>query len=296
MLVMNKLPSETRAKILSMLVEGMSMRAVSRLANVSINTVTKLLVDAGMAAEAFHDVTVRNVAVKQLQCDEIWAFCQAKRVNVASMKKPSLQAGDVWTFSALDRDTKLIVSWFSGDRDYRNTRAFLNDAASRIAGPVQVSTDGMSAYTAEMSDAFGWDASYGQIQKSYSSTPDRGPSKKYSPGVIVSQTKDVIFGNPDQAMICTSHVERQNLNIRMGNRRFTRLTNGFSKKLENHSFSLAVYFFHHNFCRIQKSLRVTPAMAANVSDRVMSMSDLVELIDMMEEPPQPRGPYKRKPV
>jgi IS1 family transposase len=291
---MNKLSLETRAKILGMLVEGMSMRAVSRIADVSINTVTKLLIDAGHAATAFHDLTVRGLTVKQLQCDEIWAFCQAKRVNVASMKKPSLQAGDVWTFTALDRDTKLIVSWFSGDRDYRNTRAFLNDTASRIVSPVQISTDGMSAYSAEMSDAFGWDASYGQVQKVFSSTPDKGPSRKYSPGIVVAQSKDVIFGAPDHAMISTSHVERQNLNIRMGNRRFTRLTNAFSKKLENHSHSLAVYFFHHNFCRIHKGLRVTPAMAAGVTDELMEMGHLVRLIDMMEEPAAPRGPYKKR--
>jgi IS1 family transposase len=296
-LVMNKLSSEARAKILSMLVEGMSMRAVSRIADVSINTVTKLLIDAGSAAEAFHDLTVRGLTVNQLQCDEIWAFCQAKRINVSSMKKPSLQAGDVWTFTALDSETKLIVSWFSGDRDYRNTRTFLNDTASRIVSAVQISTDGMGAYKAEMSDAFGWDASFAQVQKVYSSTPDRGPSKKYSPGVIVSQSKEVVFGNPDHSKISTSHVERQNLNIRMGNRRFTRLTNGFSKKLENHSHSLALYFFHHNFCRIHKGLRVTPAMAANVSDRLMDMSDLVQIMDAMEEPSKPRGPYnKRKPI
>ena len=291
---MNRLSPEARAKILSMLVEGMSMRAVSRIADVSINTVTKLLIDAGDAATAFHDLTVTGLTVKQLQCDEIWAFCQAKRINVATMKKPSLQAGDVWTFTALDRDTKLIVSWFSGDRDYRNTRAFLNDCAVRISSPVQVTTDGMSAYRTEMSDAFGWDASYAQVQKSYSSTPDKGPSKKYSPGVIVSQAKEVIFGTPDHAMISTSHVERQNLNIRMDNRRFTRLTNGFSKKLENHSHSLAIYFFHHNFCRIQKSLRVTPAMAAGVTDELMVIGHLVRLTDMMEAPAKPRGPSKKR--
>lgn len=291
---MNKLSTETRAKILSMLVEGMSMRAVSRITDVSINTVTKLLIDAGHAATAFHDLTVTGLTVNQLQCDEIWAFCQAKRVNVGAMKKPSLQAGDVWTFTALDSETKLIVSWFSGDRDYRNTRAFLNDTAGRISSPVQVSTDGMSAYRAEMSDAFGWDASFAMVQKNYTSTPDSGPSKKYSPGKIVSQTKEVIFGAPDHAKISTSHVERQNLNIRMGNRRFTRLTNAFSRKLENHSHSLAIYFFHHNFCRIQKALRITPAMAAGVTDELMDMGHLVRLIDMMEEPASPRGPYKKR--
>jgi hypothetical protein len=145
-----------------------------------------------------------------------------------------------------------------------------------------------------VSEAFGWDASYGQVQKVFSSTPDKGPSRKYSPGVVVGQSKEVVFGAPDQAKISTSHVERMNLNIRMGNRRFTRLTNGFSKKLENHSHSLAVYFFFYNFCRIHKSLRVTPAMQAGVCDRVMEMADLVQIIDQMAEPPKPRGPYKKR--
>jgi len=290
----NKLSPQARAKILSMLVEGMSMRAVSRIADVSINTVTKLLVDAGIAAEAFHDMTVRNVAVKQLQADEIWAFCKAKQRNRETMKKPSIDAGDVWTFTAMDSDTKLMVSWFSGDRDSASAHAFAKDAASRIVGPVQVNTDGFGAYANAISEQFGWDASHAQVNKVFSSTPDKGPSRKYSPGVVVSQTKTVIFGHVDHAKISTSHVERQNLNIRMGNRRFTRLTNGFSKKLEHHSFSLAVYFFHHNFCRIQKSLRVTPAMAAGVTDELMDMGHLVRLIDLMEEPPKPRGPYKKR--
>ena len=153
---------------------------------------------------------------------------------------------------------------------------------------------GFGAYRELISENFGWDASYGQVQKVFSSTPDKGPSKKYSPGVIVAQSKDAIFGNPGNAKISTSHVERMNLNIRMGNRRFTRLTNGFSRKLENHSHSLAVYFFHYNFCRIHKSLKITPAIAAGVTDELMDMSHLVQLIEMMEEPAKPRGPYKKR--
>lgn len=291
---MNKLPAKDRAHILSMLVEGMSMRAVSRIADVSINTVTKLLVDAGNAAEAFHDLTVCNVRANQIQMDEIWAFCKAKRNTVLSSQKLMPEAGDVWTFTAIDSDTKLMVSWFSGDRDSRCMGRFLDDAAKRIVGPVQISTDGFQGYKEAISEKFGWDTSLGRVQKVYTSTHDKGPSKKYSPGVIVGQSKEVIFGAPDYSKISTSHVERQNLNIRMGNRRFTRLTNAFSKKLENHAHSLALYFFHYNFCRIHKSLRVTPAMAANVSDRLMDMSDLVQLIDTLEEPAKPRGPYKKK--
>lgn len=277
-----------------MLVEGSSMRSTARVCDVALTTVAKLLIDAGIAAENFHDITVANLKVSQLQCDEIWAFCQAKQRNREAMKKPSIQAGDVWTFTALDSDTKLIVSWFSGARDSASTNAFLKDTAARIVSPVQVNTDGFLAYTNAVSENFGWDASHGQVQKVFSSTPDKGPSRKYSPGVVVGMSKDVIFGAPDHAKISTSHVERQNLNIRMGNRRFTRLTNGFSKRLDMHSHSLAIYFFHHNFCRIHKGLRVTPAMAAGVTDELMDMSHLVRLIDMMEEPPKPRGPYKKR--
>jgi IS1 family transposase len=234
--------------------------------------------------------------VKQLQMDEIWAFCQAKQRNRETMKKPSPDAGDVWTFTALDSDTKLIVSWFSGARTGLSASAFLRDTASRITGPVQVSTDGFLPYREAVNQHFGWDASYAQVQKVFSSTQDQGPSRKYSPGVVVAQSKEVIFGAPDNAKISTSHVERQNLNIRMGNRRFTRLTNGFSKKLDNHSHSLALYFFHHNFCRIHKGLRVTPAKAAGVTDELMDMTHVVRLIDEMQEPAMPRGPYKKKEI
>ncbi len=293
-LVMNTLRPEARAKILSMLVEGMSMRAASRIAGVSLNTVTKLLIDAGTVCEVFHDATVRNLRVNHLQCDEIWAFCGAKQRNVATMKKQSLDAGDVYTFTALDRETKLMVTWFSGDRDRRCTDLFLQDAASRIVTPVQITTDGFAAYTEAVDFAFGGGDSYAQVQKVFSSTSDKGPSRRYSPGIVVSQSKEVMFGAPDEAMISTSHVERQNLNIRMGNRRFTRLTNGFSKKLDNHSHSLALYFFHHNFCRIHKGLRVTPAMAAGVTDELMDMGHVVRLIEQATEAPRKRGPYKKR--
>jgi IS1 family transposase len=290
---MNKLSSEARAKILSMLVEGMSMRAVSRIADVSINTVTKLLVDAGDACEAFHDITVQDLKVSHLQCDEIWAFCAAKQRNVAAMKNYISGAGDVYTFTALDSETKLIVSWFSGERDRRCTDLFLRDTASRIATPVQVNTDGFAAYQEAVEQAFGAGDSYAQVQKVFSSTYDKGPSRRYSPGIVVSQKKDIIFGQPDEDKISTSHVERQNLNIRMGNRRFTRLTNAFSKKLENHSHSLALYFFHHNFCRIHKGLRATPAMAAGITDELYDMGHVVRLIEQREGAPKKRGPYKK---
>lgn len=291
---MNKLSPEARAKILSMLVEGMSMRAVSRIADVSINTVTKLLVEAGTVCEAFHDATVQNLRVDHLQMDEIWAFCAAKQRNVGMMKNYVHGAGDAYTFTALDRETKLIVSWFSGERDRRCTELFLKDTASRIVSPVQINTDGFAAYTDLVEENFGYGTSYAQVQKRFSSTPEKGPSRRYSPGVVVSLSKDVIYGEPDKDMISTSHVERQNLNIRMGNRRFTRLTNAFSKKLENHTHSLALYFFHHNFCRIHKGLRVTPAMAAGITDELFDMGHVVRLMEQAEGAPKKRGPYKKR--
>ncbi|HEY1706699.1 MAG TPA: IS1 family transposase [Rhizomicrobium sp.] len=291
---MNKLPLETRVQILNMLVEGSSMRAVSRVADVSINTVTKLLEEAGEACEAFHDRTVRGLHTAQLQCDEIWSFCYAKKRTVRAMPEDKIipGAGDVWTFTALDRDSKLIVSWFAGDRDVGCAAAFLRDASDRILTPVQVSTDAWPGYKDLISEIFPLEASYGQVRKIYSDTPDKGPARKYSPGVCVGQKREAVFGNTDHNMISTSHVERQNLTMRMGMRRFTRLTNAFSKKLENHAHALALYFFHYNFCRIHKSLRTSPAQAAGVTDELLTMADLVRLMDDAN-PPKKRGPYKK---
>src|SRR5687768_16373504 len=190
MLVMNKLPTAKRVQILSMLVEGSSMRSTARVCDVSLNTVAKLLIDAGWACEEFHNRAVRDLRTQNLGCDEIWSFCYAKRATVLNMKRVVLDAGDVWTFTALDRDTKMMVSWFSGDRDRRSVDLLLRDTASRIANPtVQVSTDGFAGYSDAVSEAFGWDASYGQVQKVFASTPDKGPSKRYSPGIVVAAKK-----------------------------------------------------------------------------------------------------------
>ncbi|HWD28586.1 MAG TPA: IS1 family transposase [Rhizomicrobium sp.] len=292
---MNKLPLETRVRILNMLVEEFSMRSISRVCDVSINTVTKLLVDAGAAAEAFHDKTVRGLKTTNLQCDEIWSFYKAKKGNIGKMKHPTLDAGDIWTFTALDRDSKLIVTWFAGDRTSKSAETFLGDAAERIETPVQLSTDGFNAYEGAVAKTFGAraDSSYGQIVKKYGATSDRGPERKYNPGVRIAAEKEPIFGSPDKAAISTSHVERMNLNMRMGMRRFTRLTNAFSKKFDNHLLALALYFFHYNFCRIHKSLRTSPAQAAGVTDELLSMEHLCQLIDAAI-PPTKRGPYKKK--
>lgn len=271
------------------------MRSVSRVCDVSINTVTKLLIEAGEVAEAFHDRTVNGLQTAQLQCDEIWSFCAAKEGNIRTMKTVRPDAGDVWTFTALDRDSKLIVSWYVGDRTLHDTEHFLKDTAGRIDTGVQVSTDGMLSYPAAVASAFPAGTAYGQIRKVFGPSHEKGPARRYSPPVCVSAEKDVIAGTPDRAMISTSHVERMNLNMRMGMRRFTRLTNAFSKKLENHCNALALYFFHYNFCRIHKSLRTSPAQAAGVTDELLDMTHLCKLMDDAH-PPKKRGPYKKREV
>jgi IS1 family transposase len=289
---MNKLPLEKRVQILNMLVEGSSMRSIERVAGVSINTVSKLLVEAGRAAERFHDKTVRGLNTAQLQCDEIWSFCYAKKVNVPTMKSQPEYAGDIWTFTALDRVSKMIVSWVAADRSYDSALRLMEDASDRISGGLQISTDGFTGYERAVETAFAKRASYGQVVKKYGAAPDKGPERKYSPGVCIAAEREVISGNPDEAMISTSHVERMNLNMRMGMRRFTRLTNAFSKKYGNHCDALALYFFHYNFCRQHKSLRVSPAMAAGVTDELLSMEHLCRIMDA-EAPPKKRGPYKK---
>lgn len=275
-----------------MLVEGCSMRSTSRVVDLSINTVTKLLEDAGRAAEAFHDTNVRHVKAQRVQADEIWSFCYARKKNVPIEKMGKGEAGDVWTWTALDSDSKMMLSWVVGDRTSMSSHALMYDLADRIDGECQISTDGLHWYKLAVSRAFGDRADYGQIHKVYAPTVEEGPSRRYGPGVCIAAKKHIVFGDPDMAKISTSHVERSNLSIRMGNRRFTRLTNAFSKKIDNHCHALALYFWHYNFARIHKSLRMTPAMAAGITDRVMDMADLVKLIDEAN-PPKKRGPYKK---
>lgn len=291
---MNKLPLEKRVQILSMLVEGASMRAVSRVADVSINTVTKLLEDAGEACEEFHDKAVRGLKSKKVQCDEIWSFCYAKKRNAPEAKRIAGEAGDVWTWTALDADSKLIVSWGVGDRSGKTARAFMQDVADRIATRVQLTTDAHKPYLIAVDMAFGDRVDYAMLDKIYTDTPNQGPERKYSPGVCCGTKKTAVFGLPNEKDVCTSHVERQNLTMRMSMRRFTRLTNGFSKKVDNHCHALALYFVWYNFARMHKSLRMSPAMAAGVSDRLWDMSDIVKLIDLKFGEPKKRGPYKAR--
>ena len=290
---MNKLPIEKRRLILNMLVEGSSMRSISRVADVSINTVSKLLVEAGQAAIALHNDHVQNVEAQRVQCDEIWSFCYAKQKNVKTAKAAPSEAGDVWTWTALDADTKLIVSYLVGGRDAEYALEFMDDLRARLANRVQLTTDGHGAYLEAVEEAFGADVDYAQLVKIYGAAPN-GPETRYSPAECVGARKRAVEGRPDLGHVSTSHVERQNLTMRMSMRRFTRLTNAFSKKLENHIHALALYFIHYNFCRIHKSLKVTPAMAAGIADTLWSMDNVIAKIDEMAPPPKKRGPYKKR--
>lgn len=291
---MNKLAHTKRVQILAMLCEGSSMRSISRVADVSINTVSKLLVEAGEACLALHDETVRNVTASRIQCDEIWSFCYAKAKNVATAKSAPDGAGDVWTWTAIDADTKLMVSYFVGDRSGESAMILMDDLRARLANRVQLTTDGHKAYLEAVEGAFGGDVDYAQLVKIYGSQGGNGPEKRYSPAECQGIRKHRVEGNPDIAHVSTSHVERMNLSIRMQNRRFTRLTNGFSKKLDNHIHALALYFAFYNFCRIHKTLKVTPAMAAGITDRLWSMDDIIAKIDEMAPEPKKRGPYKKR--
>lgn len=289
---MNKLSHAKRVQILAMLCEGSSMRSISRVADVSINTVTKLLVDAGNAALAIHDETVRNVASKRIQCDEIWSFCHAKQKNVATAKAAPEGAGDVWTWTAIDADSKLIVSYLVGDRSGDSAMYLMDDLRARLANRVQLTTDGHKAYLEAVEGAFGADVDYAQLVKLYG--PTITPPGRYSPAECTGIKKIRREGNPDIDHVSTSYVERQNLTMRMSMRRFTRLTNGFSKKLENHVHALALYFAFYNFCRIHKSLRMSPAMAAGITDRLWSLDDVIARIDADAPVPAKRGPYKKQ--
>ncbi|HEX8233158.1 MAG TPA: IS1 family transposase [Caulobacteraceae bacterium] len=292
---MNKLPLAKRVQILSMLCEGSSMRSISRVCDVSINTVSKLLEDAGEACGRYHYETVRGVKARRVQCDEIWSFCYSKQANVAAAKAAPYEAGNVWTWTALDADTKLIVSYMVGDRDYDTAQHFIADLADRIDGRVQLTTDGYRAYLEAVAGAFpdgGID--YGMLVKLYGGVEGKGPERRYSPAQCVGARKERIAGDPDPKHVSTSHVERQNLTMRMSMRRFTRLTNAFSKKIDQHVNALSLYFVFYNFCRIHKSLRMSPAMAAGVADRLWSMEDVVALIDARAPVTKKRGPYKKR--
>ena len=287
---MNKLPLAKRVQILSMLCEGSSMRSISRVADVSINTVDKLLREAGEAALLHHDKAVRGVKAKRVQCDEIWSFVGAKQKNVAGSKRAGdPTAGDCWTWTAIDADNKLLVSYMVGGRDAEFALLLMDDLRGRLANRVQLTTDGHSAYLQAVEEAFGADIDYAQLVKLYgapAAAPDA--ARRYSPTECLGTRKDKITGNPQRRHISTSYVERANLTMRMSMRRFTRLTNAFSKKLENHAHMVALYALWYNFVRIHKTLKVTPAMEAGIADRLWSMEDVVALIDEQAERAAPR--------
>lgn len=288
---MNKLDLAKRAQILAMLCEGSSMRSVSRLTDVSINTVSKLLVDAGKFCAGFHEDKVRNVKAKRVQVDEIWSFVGAKQKNVAGMKSELEGAGDAWTWTAIDADSKLIVSHFVGGRDGECAAWFMNDVASRLANRVQLTSDGHKAYLEAVEGAFGDDVDYAMLVKIYGNSPDSSKGR-YSPAECTGAKKVRITGNPEMAHVSTSYAERANLTMRMHNRRFTRLTNAFSKKFDNHAHMVALYAVWYNWIRIHKTLRVSPAMAAGLSQTLLSWTDLVEMMDA-DFQPKKRGPYKK---
>ncbi len=284
---MNKLPLKTRALILNMLCEGQSMRATARLAEVSFNTVAKLLIDGGKACAELHDELVQGVTANRIQCDEVWSFTYAKQKNVAKAKAAPVEAGDTWTWTALDADTKLIVSSMVGGRDAEYANAFMDDVASRLANRVQMTTDGHKAYLEAVEGSFGADIDYAQLIKVYGNAPETLKGR-YSPADCTGIVKRTVEGQPDEKHISTSFVERQNLTMRMQMRRFTRLTNAFSKKFDNHMHMVALYTVWYNFIRIHKTLRVTPAMEAGLSKTVWDMEDLVRIMD--ERAPKPGRP------
>jgi IS1 family transposase len=273
---MNRLPIAKRAQILHSLVEGNSLRAASRLADVSINTVYKLLVDAGEACSEYQDKAFRNLPCKRLQLDEIWSFIYTKQRNVRFAKKAPENAGDVWTWVAICADTKLVPSWRVGDRSGASAIEFVCDLSKRLASRVQITSDGHRAYLEAVEAGFGADVDYAQLIKLYGEVPH--PAGRYSPAQIQGTRTFCCTGDPDPKFISTSYVERQNLTIRMSMRRFTRLTNAHSKKVENHAHAVSLHYMHYNFVRIHKSLRLAPAMAAGVETTLWSMDDIAHLV------------------
>lgn len=274
---MNQLSTTKRAQIIAALVEGNSINATCRMLGVGKHTVLRLLEDAGCACAAYHDAMVRDLHVRRVQCDEIWAFVYGKDKNL-TMEQVQAGAGSVWTWTAIDADSKLIITYMLGDRGAGTAMAFMQDMALRISSRIQLTTDGHRVYAEAVENAFGSEIDYAMLVKLYGASNDN-PESRYSPATCIGCRTGVLAGNPDPKYISTSYVERQNLSMRMGMRRFTRLTNGFSKKFENHGHQVALYFFHYNFCRVHKTLRVTPAMEAGVSDHVWDVEEIVALLD-----------------
>lgn len=281
--IMNRLSIQRRAQVIGALIEGNSIRSTARMTGVSKDAILKLIPDMGAACAAFHNVTVRRVSVQRVQCDEVWSFCYAKEKNVP-MEKEGTGAGSVWTWTAIDADSKLILSYLCGGRDASWACKFMEDLASRVTTRIQITTDGHRAYAEAVEGAFGMDVDYAMLIKLYGA-PSENPETRYSPAQCIGIRTGVLSGNPDRQHISTSFVERQNLNLRMGVRRFTRLTNAFSKKFENHCHMVAIYHAYYNFCRVHQTLRVTPAMEAGLTDHVWSIMELVTMQELATKKP-----------
>ena len=287
---MNRLDLSKRSQILGLLVEGNSLRAAGRLADVSFNSVLKFVSDMGRACSDYQDMALRGLTCKRVQVDEIWSFCGCKQKNVPEEKRGEFGLGDVWTWTAIDADTKLAISWLVGDRDGGAARLFAKDIAARVSNRIQLTSDGHSPYLWAIEEAFGADIDFAQLVKVYGE-PENS-EKRYSPAVCLAAKPTPITGNPDPRHISTSFVERQNLTMRMSMRRFTRLTNAFSRKVENHAHAVAIHFMWYNFGRIHKTLRVTPAMAAGVTNHVWTLEEIAALDAQVAN--AKRGPYKKK--
>lgn len=290
---MNKLSKIDRIRILAALVEGNSIRATCRMTGASKGTVSKLLVDIGSICSDTHDRLVRGLHSNRVQCDEIWSFCRAKQKNLPDDLRGQYGHGDVWTWTALDADSKLIISYLVGLRDAGYATEFMQDIASRLMSRIQLTTDGHRAYLSAVEDAFGYDIDYAMLIKLYGE--ERAGEARYSPATCTGTWVDVVQGAPNREHVSTAYVERQNLTMRMSMRRFTRLTNAFSKKVENLEHAVALHFMHYNFCRVHQTLRVTPAMEAGISDHVWEIGDLVDLLVAKEDAEEAeKGPRRTR--
>ena len=277
MFIMNKLDTETRVRIVSALVEGVGINATCRMTGTAKNTVLKLLAQLGKACQEYHDKHVINLKTRRVQCDEVWSFVYAKQKNVPEKLKGTFGVGDVWTWTAIDAESKLMISYLVGLRDAGYANEFMNDVAGRLANRVQLTTDGHKCYLEAVEDAFGGAIDYAQLIKIYGA--ERPGEARYSPANCIGAEPKEVVGNPDQKHISTSYVERSNLTVRMMNRRFTRLTNAFSKKIENHMHAFSLFAMHYNFCKLHKTIRVTPAMEAGLTDHVWEIEELLALAD-----------------
>jgi IS1 family transposase len=275
---MNKLSTEKKVAVVSALLEGCSVRSVSRLTGVATSTILRLLEEVGTACAMFQNITLRNLPCKRVQVDEIWAFCYAKQKNVTPEMAEARVAGDAWTWVAIDADTKLVASWLVGQRDAGCATEFVQDLAGRLANRVQLTSDGLKLYLNAIADSFAGDIDYAQLIKIYGN--DSEGQKRYSPAQCMGTKQVAVLGDPDPNHISTSYVERQNLTMRMSMRRFTRLTNGFSKKIENHIHMVALYYMNYNFVRVHQTLKTTPAVAAGVSFKAWTVADIVALSEM----------------